>query len=426
MTGPPVTRHVRRRIRCHGLRRHGDPPGSVWRPRLRPPVGVRCPRHLGGYTRRRKSFAALRPEVVRWGTPSARPIPTRSPPCGRSWRGTARHTGEEFFRTLVRNLSAATVVASAFVAEFAGSNTRVRSLAYWSDGSFLPGVEWDLRGTPCEDVGAGRPVPPPDRRDGEVPRGRGPGRDRQLPGRSRSGTPRGRCSATWPSTTRGRCPPSRGSSSRSRSSPPGGPPNSTGCGRTGCSGESEERFRDLFDEAPIAYVHEDLDSRFPPRQPDRAPHARRPAGRGGRVPRAVAGPGHARRAAARGGGVRLDRPRGGHTAGVVLELRRKDDGRPLWVRWWSRPDPGGAFTPAPCSSTSPSRCWPSVSGRGSSSRTPTSRRRSRAAHNFDEIVGRSPALVSVLQRVSKVAATGLDRPHHRRDGDRQGARRAGR
>src|SRR5258708_40122822 len=26
--------------------------------------------------------------------------------------------------------------------------------------------------------------------------------------------------------------------------------------------DSEERFRDLFDEAPIAYVHEGLDSRF--------------------------------------------------------------------------------------------------------------------------------------------------------------------
>ena len=66
--------------------------------------------------------------------------------------GTARHTGEEFFRSLVRNLSAATGVPSAFVAEFAGSNTRVRTLAYWSDGGFLPNLEWDLLGTPCEDV----------------------------------------------------------------------------------------------------------------------------------------------------------------------------------------------------------------------------------------------------------------------------------
>jgi PAS domain S-box-containing protein len=30
--------------------------------------------------------------------------------------------------------------------------------------------------------------------------------------------------------------------------------------------------------------------------------------------------------------------------GVVLELRRKDDGRPLWVRWWCRPEPAGNYT----------------------------------------------------------------------------------
>jgi formate hydrogenlyase transcriptional activator len=66
--------------------------------------------------------------------------------------GTARHTGDEFFRTLVKNVSAATGVANAFVAEFAGGNTRVRTLAYWSGGEFRPDVGWDLPGTPCEDV----------------------------------------------------------------------------------------------------------------------------------------------------------------------------------------------------------------------------------------------------------------------------------
>ena len=30
-----------------------------------------------------------------------------------------------------------------------------------------------------------------------------------------------------------------------------------------------------------------------------------------------------------------------NTGGVVLELRRKDNGKPVWVQWWSRPDPGG-------------------------------------------------------------------------------------
>ncbi len=29
--------------------------------------------------------------------------------------------------------------------------------------------------------------------------------------------------------------------------------------------------------------------------------------------------------------------------GVVLELRRMDDGRPVWVRWWCRPEPGGNY-----------------------------------------------------------------------------------
>ena len=65
--------------------------------------------------------------------------------------GTARHTGAEFFRSLVRNLSAATGVPNAFVAEFAEQRTRIRSLAFWTGDRFLPPDEWDLAGTPCED-----------------------------------------------------------------------------------------------------------------------------------------------------------------------------------------------------------------------------------------------------------------------------------
>ena len=40
----------------------------------------------------------------------------------------------------------------AFVAEFAASNTRVRTIAYYGNGRILENVEWDLAGTPCEDV----------------------------------------------------------------------------------------------------------------------------------------------------------------------------------------------------------------------------------------------------------------------------------
>src|SRR5262249_36087241 len=108
-------------------------------------------------------------------------------------------------------------------------------------------------------------------------------------------------------------------------------------------GESEQRYRDLYEEAPIAYVQEDLESRFlsanraamrilgvKPEEvhgtvgmslvPD-TPEAQR------RVKEAFASIG-----------------RGADTSGVVLELRRKDNGEPIWIQWWSKPDRGGEFT----------------------------------------------------------------------------------
>jgi transcriptional regulator with GAF, ATPase, and Fis domain len=36
--------------------------------------------------------------------------------------------------------------------------------------------------------------------------------------------------------------------------------------------------------------------------------------------------------------------RGTDTSGVVLELRRQDNGKPIWIQWWSNPDRGGQFT----------------------------------------------------------------------------------
>src|SRR5262249_74652 len=66
--------------------------------------------------------------------------------------GTARSTGAVFFESLVRHLATAVGVSYAFVAEFAGVATRVRTLSYWGRGEILPNVEYDLAGTPCEDV----------------------------------------------------------------------------------------------------------------------------------------------------------------------------------------------------------------------------------------------------------------------------------
>src|SRR5262245_20755754 len=66
--------------------------------------------------------------------------------------GTARSAGAVFFQTLVRHLASALGVSFAFVAEFAGAPTRVRTLAYWGRGRIQENLEFELAGTPCEDV----------------------------------------------------------------------------------------------------------------------------------------------------------------------------------------------------------------------------------------------------------------------------------
>jgi len=65
--------------------------------------------------------------------------------------GTARHTGQEFFQSLVRHLALAVQTRYAFVAEFAGG-TRVRTLAFWCRDRITDNLEWDVIGTPCEEV----------------------------------------------------------------------------------------------------------------------------------------------------------------------------------------------------------------------------------------------------------------------------------
>jgi PAS domain S-box-containing protein len=65
--------------------------------------------------------------------------------------GTARQTGQEFFQSLVQHLAAAVGTHYAFVAVFAGG-TRARTLAFWSRDRITDNIEWDVTGTPCEDV----------------------------------------------------------------------------------------------------------------------------------------------------------------------------------------------------------------------------------------------------------------------------------
>ena len=107
--------------------------------------------------------------------------------------------------------------------------------------------------------------------------------------------------------------------------------------------QSEEQFHDLFEEAPIAYVHQGIDTHI---------------FRANRAAIKILGVKPEEVPGLLGTSFFPDTPEaqrrlrdalpllvsGTDEKGVVLELRRKDDGRPLWVRWWCRPERAGKYT----------------------------------------------------------------------------------
>ncbi|MEQ1891709.1 MAG: sigma 54-interacting transcriptional regulator [Planctomycetota bacterium] len=166
---------------------------------------------------------------------------------------------------------------------------------------------------------------------------------------------------------------------------------------------SEERFRDLFDEAPIAYVHEELDSRFI--------RANKTALRilGLKPEEAVGTIGKTLVADTPGNQRRLKEAfdsveRGTDTSGVVLEMRRKSDGKPVWIQWWSRPDPSGAYTRTMFIDITDKVLMEQEQTR-LREQNRYLREEIQSVHNFDEIIGRDPALLSVLENVRQVAPT---------------------
>jgi signal transduction histidine kinase len=67
--------------------------------------------------------------------------------------GTVSVTGVEFFRSLVRSLAQALGVRYAFISECMNAPpTRVRSFAFWQGNEFGEEFEYDLQGTPCEQI----------------------------------------------------------------------------------------------------------------------------------------------------------------------------------------------------------------------------------------------------------------------------------
>jgi formate hydrogenlyase transcriptional activator len=318
--------------------------------------------------------------------------------------GTASSTGEEFFQNLVRHLAAAIDVHHAFVAEFAEINTRVRTLAYWARDHIHDNLEWELAGTPCEEVVHGSLCHHPASVKDLFPRDRplmemGIESYLGVPLCDPAGKVLGHLAVfderPMPSEPRKlmvfRIFAARAGAELAR----------LRLLRT--LADSEQRFRDLYEEAPIAYVLEDLDSRFL--------SANRAALRMlGLRPDEVAGtlglsfvadtPDAQRRAREALASV----GRGTDGAGVELELRRKDNGRPVWVQWWSRPEPGGKYTRTMMVDITERVLLEQERARLQAQNLYL-QEELQSVHNFEEIIGQSRALMAVLDNVCRVAPT---------------------
>jgi PAS domain S-box-containing protein len=167
--------------------------------------------------------------------------------------------------------------------------------------------------------------------------------------------------------------------------------------------ESEERLRDLYEEAPIAYVKEDLQSRFI--------SANRAAQRIlGIKPEEVVGTvglslvpdrPDAQRAAREQFAIQV---RGEETRGVVLELQRKDDGKPVWIQIWAKPDPGGKYTRTMFLDVTDRVLMEREKARLAAENIYL-QEEIKSVHNFEEIVGQSPTLLDALEKVNRVANT---------------------
>jgi len=68
------------------------------------------------------------------------------------FEGTAKETGERFFRALAENLAKALDVHGAMVTRCGVDKRELHALGFWMDGQFVEDYQFDIAGTPCEQV----------------------------------------------------------------------------------------------------------------------------------------------------------------------------------------------------------------------------------------------------------------------------------
>ena len=312
--------------------------------------------------------------------------------------GTASSTGEDFFRTLVRHLAEALHTSRAFIAEFIPPDS-VRTLAYWAHDRIIDNFEFKLPGTPCEEVIGGKLCHIPSGVQARFHQDSGIESYLGVPLVSKDGTVFGHLcvldESPMPAEPRKlfifQIFAARATAELERLK------------LQNELRDSEERFRDLFDEAPIAYVHEDLESHF-----IRANRTAlrilgiRPDEVKGMVGISLAPNTPSAQKRIKEAFASINR--GTDTSGVVLEMCRKDNGKTIFIQWWSRPDPSGTFTRTMFIDITDRILMEQEQSRLQAQNVYL-QEEIKAVHNFDEIIGASAGLLKVLDNVRRVAPT---------------------
>src|SRR5207245_2653872 len=96
--------------------------------------------------------------------------------------------------------------------------------------------------------------------------------------------------------------------------------------------------------------------------------------------------------------------RGEERACIELELRRKDDGRPVWVQWWSKPEPDGRYTRTMLVDIT-ARVLAEQERNRLQQQNRYLREEIESEYNFEEIIGGSAVLRELLAKVKQVAPT---------------------
>lgn len=325
---------------------------------------------------------------------------------------TSGFTGMDYFLALTRQVTSILNVRYALVSECANEDqTRVRTISYVDREEVLENVEYDLEGTPCEIVMQGKDYFCPDELEKIFPKEKGIQSYLAVPIMSpATGKVLGHIAAL-------------------DRVPMKSEQNQTNilkifAARSGAEmdrlealrkleelnkqlainlDESEQRYRDLFDEAPIAYVHEGLDSKFI---------------RANRAALKILGVKPEEVPFTYGKSLAPDTPdaqrrlkeafesigRGTDTSGVVLELQRKDNGKPIWIQWWSNPDRGGQFTRTMFIDITDKVLLEKEQAR-LKAQNQYLREEIKLTNNFEEIISTSKNFNKVLQQIEQVAST---------------------